>query len=203
MMLLHTTSMLWTQVCGPIDEWPCFCTIFDNINIYLRNFQQRITNRHSMIHATNCAVVAIWRRRMRCSVFKLDVVEVWSPQIGRWLPAAVLIRDWTDRYRDIKYCSHLMTASRAFVLILFHSSWRATAARFKFMKFAVNKTPMQTSTRKRRCAMIQAVEVRFSISLIETCRSTLDIYLCTQSMHVDIPLFKKWLNELFCHRPSS
>ena len=36
-----------------------FCTTFDNINIYLRKFQQRITNRNAMIHATNCAIVAI------------------------------------------------------------------------------------------------------------------------------------------------
>ena len=36
-----------------------FCTTFDNINIYLRKFQQRITNKHSMIHATNCAILAI------------------------------------------------------------------------------------------------------------------------------------------------
>ena len=36
-----------------------FCTTFDNINIYLRKFQQRITNKNSMIHATNCAIVAI------------------------------------------------------------------------------------------------------------------------------------------------
>lgn len=36
-----------------------FCTIFDNINIYLRKFQQRITNQNQMIHATNCAILAI------------------------------------------------------------------------------------------------------------------------------------------------
>ena len=36
-----------------------FSTIFDNINIYLRQFQQRITNQNSMIHATNCAVIAL------------------------------------------------------------------------------------------------------------------------------------------------
>ena len=36
-----------------------FCTTFDNINIYLRKFQQRITNKNSMIHATNCAILAI------------------------------------------------------------------------------------------------------------------------------------------------
>jgi hypothetical protein len=36
-----------------------FSTIFDNINIYLRRFQQRVTNENSMIHATNCAVIAI------------------------------------------------------------------------------------------------------------------------------------------------
>lgn len=33
--------------------------IFDNINLYLRKFQERLTNRHSMIHATNAAVIAI------------------------------------------------------------------------------------------------------------------------------------------------
>ena len=36
-----------------------FSTIFDNINIYLRRFQQRVTNQNSMIHATNCAVIAL------------------------------------------------------------------------------------------------------------------------------------------------
>ncbi len=36
----------------------CFI-IFDNINLYLRKWQERLTNRHSMIHATNVAVIAI------------------------------------------------------------------------------------------------------------------------------------------------
>ncbi|KAH7905106.1 hypothetical protein BJ138DRAFT_1018176 [Hygrophoropsis aurantiaca] len=36
-----------------------FMTIFDNINIYLRKFQQRLFNKNSMIHATNVAVVAL------------------------------------------------------------------------------------------------------------------------------------------------
>ncbi|KAJ7576541.1 hypothetical protein C8J56DRAFT_899656 [Mycena floridula] len=36
-----------------------FYVIFDNINIFLRKFQQRITNKNSMIHATNCCIVAI------------------------------------------------------------------------------------------------------------------------------------------------
>ena len=36
-----------------------FTMIFDNINIYLRKFQQRVTNQNLMIHATNCAVIAI------------------------------------------------------------------------------------------------------------------------------------------------
>ena len=36
-----------------------FSTIFDNINIYLRQFQQRVTNQNSMIHTTNCAVIAL------------------------------------------------------------------------------------------------------------------------------------------------
>ncbi|KAH9912508.1 uncharacterized protein B0H18DRAFT_1127083 [Fomitopsis serialis] len=36
-----------------------FYIIFDNINLYLRKFQERITNRHSMIHATNAAVVLL------------------------------------------------------------------------------------------------------------------------------------------------
>ena len=36
-----------------------FCTIFDNINIYLRKFQQRITNQNQMIHATNSAILGI------------------------------------------------------------------------------------------------------------------------------------------------
>ncbi|KAJ3543661.1 hypothetical protein NMY22_g3065 [Coprinellus aureogranulatus] len=36
-----------------------FCTIFDNINLYLRKFEQRMTNRNTMIHATNSAVIGI------------------------------------------------------------------------------------------------------------------------------------------------
>ena len=36
-----------------------FYIIFDNINLYIRKFQERISNRHSMIHATNAAVIAI------------------------------------------------------------------------------------------------------------------------------------------------
>ncbi|KAF6744431.1 hypothetical protein DFP72DRAFT_1078616 [Ephemerocybe angulata] len=36
-----------------------FVVVFDNINLYLRKFQQRITNRNSMIHATNCAVIGV------------------------------------------------------------------------------------------------------------------------------------------------
>jgi len=42
-----------------ISSGQLFCTVFDNINLYLRKFQQRITNQNSMIHATNCAVIAI------------------------------------------------------------------------------------------------------------------------------------------------
>jgi len=43
------------------DDWEddLFCTTFDNINIYLRKHQRRVTNKHSMIHATNCAILAI------------------------------------------------------------------------------------------------------------------------------------------------
>ena len=36
-----------------------FSMIFNNINIYLWWFQQRVTNQNTMIHATNCAVIAI------------------------------------------------------------------------------------------------------------------------------------------------
>ncbi|TFK81403.1 hypothetical protein K466DRAFT_502176 [Polyporus arcularius HHB13444] len=36
-----------------------FFIIFDNINIYLRKFQERVSNRNSMIHATNVAVIGI------------------------------------------------------------------------------------------------------------------------------------------------
>ncbi|KAF6754456.1 hypothetical protein DFP72DRAFT_371232 [Ephemerocybe angulata] len=36
-----------------------FATVFDNINLYLRKYQQRLTNQHSMIHATNCAIIRI------------------------------------------------------------------------------------------------------------------------------------------------
>jgi hypothetical protein len=36
-----------------------FFTIFDNINIFLRKSQQRLSNTNDMINATNCAVVGI------------------------------------------------------------------------------------------------------------------------------------------------
>ena len=36
-----------------------FFTIFDNINIFLRKSQQRVTNQNAMIHATNSAIIAI------------------------------------------------------------------------------------------------------------------------------------------------
>ena len=42
-----------------VNSGHLFSTIFDNINIYLRRFQQRVTNQNSMIHATNCAVIPI------------------------------------------------------------------------------------------------------------------------------------------------
>ncbi len=36
-----------------------FYIIFDNINLYLRRFQERITNCHTMIYATNVAAISI------------------------------------------------------------------------------------------------------------------------------------------------
>ncbi|KII82757.1 hypothetical protein PLICRDRAFT_181073 [Plicaturopsis crispa FD-325 SS-3] len=36
-----------------------FFVIFDNINIFIRKFQQRTTNRNTMIHATNAAVIGL------------------------------------------------------------------------------------------------------------------------------------------------
>ncbi|KAF7972318.1 hypothetical protein HWV62_18506 [Athelia sp. TMB] len=36
-----------------------FYVIFDNINIFIRKSQQRITNRNDMIHATNAAIISI------------------------------------------------------------------------------------------------------------------------------------------------
>lgn len=42
-----------------ITSGTVFYIIFDNINLYLRKFQERINNRPSMIHATNAAVVSL------------------------------------------------------------------------------------------------------------------------------------------------
>jgi hypothetical protein len=42
-----------------ITSGQVFFTIFDNINIFLRKSQQRISNTNNMINATNCAVVGI------------------------------------------------------------------------------------------------------------------------------------------------
>lgn len=36
-----------------------FVVIFDNINLIVHQFQQRMTNQNSMIHATNCAVIGL------------------------------------------------------------------------------------------------------------------------------------------------
>lgn len=36
-----------------------YFTIFDNINLYLRKYQQRLFNSNSMIHATNAAVISL------------------------------------------------------------------------------------------------------------------------------------------------
>ncbi|KII84368.1 hypothetical protein PLICRDRAFT_59103, partial [Plicaturopsis crispa FD-325 SS-3] len=42
-----------------IKSGQLFCVVFDNINIFQRKFQQRTTNRNSMINATNCAIIGI------------------------------------------------------------------------------------------------------------------------------------------------
>lgn len=42
-----------------IKSGQLYYIVFDNINIYLRKFQQRLTNLNSMIHATNAAVILI------------------------------------------------------------------------------------------------------------------------------------------------
>jgi hypothetical protein len=36
-----------------------FFVIFDNVNLFVRKFQQRLTNLNTMIHATNCAVISV------------------------------------------------------------------------------------------------------------------------------------------------
>ncbi|KAJ3540198.1 hypothetical protein NMY22_g4401 [Coprinellus aureogranulatus] len=42
-----------------IQSGNLFLIVADNINLYLRKYQQRLTNRNTMIHATNCAIVGI------------------------------------------------------------------------------------------------------------------------------------------------
>jgi hypothetical protein len=42
-----------------LNSSPNWFIIFDNINLYLRKHQQRLTNQNSMIHATNAAVIAL------------------------------------------------------------------------------------------------------------------------------------------------
>ncbi|KAJ6610514.1 hypothetical protein B0H10DRAFT_1811382, partial [Mycena sp. CBHHK59/15] len=42
-----------------ITSGQVFFTIFDNINIFLRKSQQRLSNTNDMINATNCAVIGI------------------------------------------------------------------------------------------------------------------------------------------------
>ncbi|KAJ7837890.1 hypothetical protein B0H14DRAFT_2588977 [Mycena olivaceomarginata] len=43
----------------PITSGQVFFTIFDNINIFLRKSQQRLSNTNDMINATNCAIIGI------------------------------------------------------------------------------------------------------------------------------------------------
>ena len=57
-----------------------FCTTFDNINIYLRKFQQRATNMNTMIYATNSAIIAIDEEGL--DVSKLNHLEPSSNVVG-------------------------------------------------------------------------------------------------------------------------
>ncbi|KAJ7586010.1 hypothetical protein C8J56DRAFT_1052373 [Mycena floridula] len=57
--VISVLSNMGITVSGKTIDGRLFYTIFDNINIFLRKFQQRITNKNSMIHATNAAVIAI------------------------------------------------------------------------------------------------------------------------------------------------
>ncbi len=56
----------------------CFI-IFDNINLYLRKWQERLTSRHSMIHATNAAVIAI----SGCNTAKVEDLETHLSMRGK------------------------------------------------------------------------------------------------------------------------
>ncbi|TDL28994.1 hypothetical protein BD410DRAFT_847363, partial [Rickenella mellea] len=42
-----------------IHSGQIFCMIFDNVNLYVRKAEQRLSNRNSMIHATNAAILAL------------------------------------------------------------------------------------------------------------------------------------------------
>jgi hypothetical protein len=55
----HISDDAIDVACQWIASGQLFYVIFDNINIYVRKFQQRITNKNTMIHATNSAVIAI------------------------------------------------------------------------------------------------------------------------------------------------
>lgn len=56
----------------------CFI-IFDNINLYLRKWQERLTSRHSMIHVTNVAVISI----SHCDAVKVEELETYLSMRGK------------------------------------------------------------------------------------------------------------------------
>ncbi|KAI0724826.1 hypothetical protein C8Q72DRAFT_937123, partial [Fomitopsis betulina] len=55
----HISQDAITLAIALITSSVLFYIIFDNINLYLWKFQERITNRASMIHATNTAMIAL------------------------------------------------------------------------------------------------------------------------------------------------
>lgn len=48
-----------TKAVSLMKSGDLFCVVADNINLYLRKHQQRITNQNAMLHATNSAVLRI------------------------------------------------------------------------------------------------------------------------------------------------
>ncbi|KAJ7240950.1 hypothetical protein C8J57DRAFT_1143242, partial [Mycena rebaudengoi] len=97
-----------------------FCTLFDNINIFLRKSQQRITNRNSMIHATNVALIAI-------PGVEVAAQDLEARLAMRGLRAAATVEDILPTNEDDSYMELSFQALVAESIILYcpgSDSWK-------------------------------------------------------------------------------
>ncbi|KAJ7431901.1 hypothetical protein FB451DRAFT_1421046 [Mycena latifolia] len=104
-----------------ITSGQVFFTIFDNINIFLRKSQQRLSNTNDMINATNCAIVGI----PDVEVFtEADLAEQLALR-GRWANAKST--DILPLPEDDKIVGQSFTALIAEMIVKFtpgNSGWK-------------------------------------------------------------------------------